>query len=61
MLLKPGVEVKAVVADTAQANRDLGEQGSHFPVKAVTIHAQIGGCISVANHAVKGHFVSYSQ
>lgn len=61
MLLKPGVEVKAVVADAAQANRDLGELGSHFPVEAVTIHAQILRCISVANHAVKVHTLSYSQ
>jgi hypothetical protein len=49
LLLRPGVEVKAVESDALPADADLNEIRAHFAIKAITVHAEIEGGIPKAD------------
>jgi hypothetical protein len=46
MLVRPGVEVKAVEGDPLRSDRNDHQARAHFPIEAVLIHAEISRRIS---------------
>jgi len=48
ILVYPGVHFKAVESDALLPDANLGEGRANLPVKAVAVHAQVGGRIAQA-------------
>lgn len=42
MVLRPGIEFKAVERDALPADRNHRQGGPHGPVEAVPVHAEVG-------------------
>ena len=53
MLVRPGIEVKAVVGHAAPADRDLGQHRPDFGLEEVLAHAEVAWGIALPNEAGK--------
>ena len=51
IVVHPGVHFKAVEGDALLADSNLGQSRSNLAVKAVAVHAQIGGGVAEADQA----------
>ena len=50
-MIHPGIHFKAVEGDTLPADTKFSQGGAHLAVKAVAVHAQVGGGIAKAEQA----------
>lgn len=51
IVVRPCVEVNAVEGDSLDADAEGGDAGTHLPVEAVLVHAEIGGSVAHADEA----------
>jgi hypothetical protein len=53
--VRPAVKLVAVKGDAALTDRDFGQVRADFRVKAVPVHAEVGGHVAVADEARQDH------
>jgi hypothetical protein len=53
MIVEPGVEFKAIEADTLRTDGDFGQKRPHLGVEPVAIHPEIGRRVANAQDARK--------
>ena len=57
IFVRPRIEVKAIEGDSLDTDGDRGNAGPHVAIKAVLVHAEIGGRIPQAQEARRHLFV----
>jgi hypothetical protein len=50
-VVHPGIHFKAIEGDALPADSNFGQGAAHFPVKAVGVHAQVGGRVAEADQS----------
>ena len=51
IVVRPCIEVNAIEGDSLDADAESEDDGAHFAVEAVLVHAEIGGCVAQSDKA----------
>lgn len=51
IVVRPGIEVKAIEGDSLRTDRDRGKEGTHVAIEAIFVHAQVRWRVAQSDEA----------
>jgi hypothetical protein len=51
IVVRPGIEVKAIKGHSLRTDRDRAKEGTHVTIEAILVHAQVRGCVAQSDEA----------
>jgi hypothetical protein len=51
IVVRPGIEVKAIEGHSLRTDRDRAKEGAYVAIEMIFVHAQVGGCVAQSDEA----------